>query len=251
MDYSYEREAEARETDGNAVETGIQADQDAPTEQPENQEPDSDGLTAVAIDWAELEGALENNSPDLHSFFNKKSGDVIRIFSGNDSVERRLQEVEADPAYLYIEPISSREQYRWMEEFIEEMEDSPLREKLLIAVDGKGAFRRFKDVLMDDAEQRENWFEMRSKKLQVHITEWLAAKSLKPSNAAPWEEGASTRKFETVRRNRYGSAHARSFGTNQRRLAHELVDLVPSKELPLAVGFLEFLAKHYQSKEDE
>ena len=200
------------------------------------------GTTMVAIDWAELEGALENNSPELHSFLNKNSGDVIRIFNGTDNAERRLQEVEADPAYVYIEPISSREQYRWMEEYIEEMEDCPLKDKLNIAVDGKGAFRRFKDVLVQDPEKREVWFAKRSEKLQAHIAEWLKAKNIAASNAAPWQEGASTRKFETVRRNRYSASQSRNFGTNLRRKAHELVDLVPSKALPIAAAFLEFLS---------
>ncbi len=205
-------------------------------------EPVPPGTTLVAIDWAELEGALENNSPELHSFLNKSSGDVIRIFSGTENAEHRLQEVEADPAYVYIEPISSREQYRWMEEYIEEMEDCPMKDKLNIAVDGKGAFRRFKDVLMQDSDKREVWFSKRSEKLQAHIAEWLKAKNIAASNAAPWQEGASTRKFETVRRNRYSAGQARNFGTNLRRKAHELVDVVPSKALPIATAFLEFLS---------
>ncbi|MBN2340335.1 MAG: hypothetical protein JXX29_00135 [Deltaproteobacteria bacterium] len=210
------------------------------------------GATLVAVDWTELEGALENNSPELHSFLNKKSGDVIRIFNGTENAERRLQEVEADPAYVYIEPISSREQYRWMEEYIEELEDCPLKDKLNIAVDGKGAFRRFKDVLVQDADKREIWFAKRSEKLQAHIAEWLKAKNIVASNPAPWQEGASTRKFETVRRNRYVAGQTKNFGTNLRRKAHELVDLVPSKALPIAASFLEFLAneKHTFNTEE-
>ncbi|MBN2525047.1 MAG: hypothetical protein JXR76_01555 [Deltaproteobacteria bacterium] len=210
------------------------------------------GSTLVAIDWAELEGALENNSPELHSFLNKSSGDVIRIFNGTDNAERRLQEVEADPSYVYIEPISSREQYRWMEEYIEEMEDCPLKDKLNIAVDGKGAFRRFKDVLVQDPDKREVWFAKRSEKLQAHIAEWLKAKNIVASNSAPWQEGASTRKFETVRRNRYSASQSRNFGTNLRRKSHELVDLIPSKALPIAAAFLEFIANdkgHYHIDE--
>lgn len=220
--------------------------QHSETESPENALAEdaqvSPSTAQVAVDWAELEGALENNSPELHSFLNKQSGDVIRIFNGTENAERRLQEVEADPAYVYIEPISSREQYRWMEEYIEELEDCPLKDKLNIAVDGKGAFRRFKDVLVQDADKREIWFAKRSEKLQAHIAEWLKAKNIAAANSAPWQEGASTRKFETVRRNRYSAGQSKNFGTNLRRKAHELVDLAPSKALPIATAFLEFLS---------
>jgi len=34
----------------------------------------------VRVDWEELEAALENNSPDLHSFLHTLSGEVIRVF---------------------------------------------------------------------------------------------------------------------------------------------------------------------------
>src|SRR4030042_4983973 len=86
--------------------------------------PASGELTRVSIDWVELEGALENNSPELHSFLNKATGDVVRIFRGSEGAEQRLREVENDADYLYIEPISSREQYRWVEEFIEAPESA-------------------------------------------------------------------------------------------------------------------------------
>ena len=32
---------------------------------------DNQEIARVAIDWVELEGALENNSPELHSFLHK------------------------------------------------------------------------------------------------------------------------------------------------------------------------------------
>ena len=141
----------------------------------------------VALDWVELEGALENNSPELHSFLNKVTGDVIRIFRGSEDAESRLREVETNEDFLYIEPISSREQYRWMEEFIEIVEDPVLKDKLNIAIDGKGAFRRFKDVLVGYPSERERWFAKRASKLRAHMGEWLTAKRIEPTNTPPWD----------------------------------------------------------------
>ncbi len=51
----------------------------------------------------------------------------------------------SDGGYLRIEPVSSREQYRWMGRFIPMVEEPNLRNQLSQAIDGKGAFRRFKD----------------------------------------------------------------------------------------------------------
>ena len=50
--------------------------------------------------------------------------------------------------YLRVDPASSREQYRWMERFVASVADQALRERLLVAIDGKGAFRRLKDLLL-------------------------------------------------------------------------------------------------------
>jgi len=200
--------------------------------------PASGELTRVSIDWVELEGALENNSPELHSFLNKATGDVVRIFRGSEGAEQKLREVENDAEFLYIEPISSREQYRWMEEFIEATEEPNLKDKLNIAIDGKGAFRRFKDVLVGYPEERERWFAKRSVKLRSHIAEWLTAKNIEPLNIPPWEEDPLAPPDGHAEQNR---DWAREGATDLRQVAHDLVDLVPSRELPTAVAFLEFL----------
>lgn len=198
-------------------------------------------MSKVAIDWVELEGALENNSPELHSFLNRVTGDVIRIFEGGENSDLRLKQTEASPDYLYIDPISSREQYRWMEEFIESVEEPTLKDKLNIAIDGKGAFRRFKDVLMAYPNERERWFAKRSGKLRTHMVEWLTSKHIAPTNTPPWEGGEEEREDEGRRMRGEEGRNWRDASADLRVQAHDFVDLIPSRELPTAVAFLEFL----------
>src|SRR6185295_18145261 len=73
----------------------------------------------------------------------------------------------------------SREQYRWMERYIPMVEDVELRAKLAASIDGKGAFRRFKDVLMAYGPERERWFAFRSERLRIFMEAWLNAHSLR------------------------------------------------------------------------
>jgi hypothetical protein len=47
---------------------------------------------------------------------------------------------------VVIDALESREQYRIMERFIDDLEDERAQELLYVAIDGKGAFRRFKDT---------------------------------------------------------------------------------------------------------
>ncbi len=48
-----------------------------------------------------------------------------------------------------------------------------LKEKLWIALNGKGAFRRFKDVLLNYPEKREKWFSFKDERLKKRVMEWL------------------------------------------------------------------------------
>jgi Uncharacterised protein family (UPF0158) len=202
--------------------------------------------TEVPIDWIELEGALENNSPELHSYLNVVSGDVVRIFQTGENSEIRLQQAQNSEEYLYIDPVSSRDQYRWMEEFIEIVEEPTLKDKLNIAIDGKGAFRRFKDVLVGYPEEREQWFTKRSEKLRTHIEDWLKVKNVVATTPPPWEEGAGegSAPLENQPPRRpanYENRRGQDNPTDVRISAHEMLDLVPSRELPTALAFLEFL----------
>ena len=134
-------------------------------------------LKKVPIAWEALEDAFENNAPEVHSYLQLETGEVIRIVDGiaDPGMHSRVM---GDPAYLRIDPVSSREQYRWMERFIATVEEPELRGKLVHSIDGKGAFRRFKDVLMSYPVDRERWFTFRSERLRACMEGWLATHGL-------------------------------------------------------------------------
>ena len=48
------------------------------------------------------------------------------------------------------------------------------RDLLEVAIAGKGAFRRFKDVLVRAPAERERWFRFRDERVDGRIREWLA-----------------------------------------------------------------------------
>ena len=140
---------------------------------------DEAGFREVPVSWESLEDAFENNAPDVHSYMCIADGDVRRIVDGvADPVMHRR--IASDPNYLCVEPVSSREQYRWMERFIVTLEGEDARQRLTQAIDGKGAFRRFKDALVSYPEDRERWFAFRSDRLRVAMESWLLAHRIKP-----------------------------------------------------------------------
>src|SRR5271169_4084626 len=139
----------------------------------------------IPIDWEALEDAFENNAPEVHSYLHLVTGDVLRVVDGVADPQMHAR-IAADSNYLRIDPVSSREQYRWMERYIPMVEDPDLQGKLSQAIDGKGAFRRFKDVLMAYAPERERWFAFRSERLRIFMEAWLSAHALNPVLRPVW-----------------------------------------------------------------
>ena len=88
-----------------------------------------------------------------------------------------LEEIDGSNDYVAIERIPSHEAYQWMVDFVDEMvapADELAAEKLSMALNGKGAFHRFKATLhrIDD-QWLQAWYQWRNKRLKAALQEWL------------------------------------------------------------------------------
>lgn len=144
----------------------------------------------VLIDWEALEDAFENNAAEVHSYLHLSSGEVLRVVDGIADPQMHSR-IAVDSSYVRVDPVNSREQYRWMERFIQMLSPGQLRDELTLSIDGRGAFRRFKDVLMLNAPEREQWFAFRSERLRVFVSAWLEAHALQ-ARASEVEEPAES-----------------------------------------------------------
>ena len=208
-------------------------------------------LRDVPVDWEALEDAFENNAPEVHSYLHLATGEVLRVVDGVADPQMHVR-ISSDTNYLRIDPVSSREQYRWMERFIPMVEDPDLRTKLTHAIDGKGAFRRFKDVLMAFAADRERWFGFRSERLRTFMEAWLTAHAIKAVPRPQWADGPPSEvepapeslamvgansdeapKSQSGRRTRSAEA--------SRQHLRETAEALGPRELETLVAFAEFL----------
>jgi Uncharacterised protein family (UPF0158) len=197
-------------------------------------------MRVIPINWTDLETAFERNSPETESFLDTRTGEVVTVTEGAiDYTEQRAKVQAGGEAYVRIEPAASREQYKWMERFVAGVTDEALRERLVIAIDGKGAFRRFKDVLLNYPTERERWFSYRAELLHWAMHKWLEKEQLAPKEAPPW--GAPKPPPEENVQLERPAQGAEGPGEILRRQAKELIDLVPAVELPAAIAFLDFL----------
>ena len=194
----------------------------------------------IKVKWDYVETAFERNSPDLQSYIDRETGDVLVVVDGMLEDDETRQRIAAAPSqFVRIDPASSREQYRWMERFVTSVQDADLRERLLLAIDGKGAFRRFKDVLLSYPVERERWFTYRADLLHHHINEWFQAKGLVPDPQPPWGEVAPPPEPEETLASQLPAGQGPA--DSLRKQLKGLVDLLPACELHTARVFLEYL----------
>ena len=131
------------------------------------------------IDLVMLEAAMEDSDLANRYFLNLITGEVVFFsdYVGSDEDERLAEEIDGSNDYIAIERIPSHEAYQWMADFVDEMvapADEQAAEKLSIALNGKGAFRRFKDTLYRvDEHWLQAWYQWRDERLKAAIEEWL------------------------------------------------------------------------------
>ncbi len=201
-------------------------------------------------DWAALETAFEHNAPETHSYLDLKTGQVVTVVDSRpEDDEKRALIRRGDGRFLHLDPASSRDQYRWMERFVSSVPDSALRERLILAIDGKGAFRRFKDVLLSYPVERDRWFSYRSNLLHIYINQWLANQDVVLGEEPPWGDPSPPTEPDLPLEKPIGD---RGEGPTEtlRRKARELVDSLPALELTAAVAYLHYLHERMPSVQE-
>ncbi len=130
----------------------------------------------LRIDLDELCSAMEDSSYEHEYYLDLETGEILFLSEyGDDKETEKLRDRIDDKPERYerIPKVESYEGYRDMEDFIATVEDKHLAELLEVAINGKGTFRRFKDVLLRYAEERERWFRFRDEKMREKAMEWL------------------------------------------------------------------------------
>lgn len=123
-------------------------------------------LELSAVDLGALAEALEDHS-DETSWYLEPSGAVVPWFDDSDDP------CPDESGSFYIDPIDSGEAYRDMEDFVACVPDRRAADLLSRAIEGRGAFRRFKDTLFGFPELRQTWFEFHDVRMRRRAVEWL------------------------------------------------------------------------------
>ena len=136
-------------------------------------------LDVDRLDLEEIASALADQSLFEHRWLiNPDTGEVVFWTSdtgidGQNPVD--LEELDL----ISIDPLPSYIWYQDMVDFIEFLSDERAARRLARAIQGKGAFRRFKDELNEEyPELLEAWYAFRDVRAHRRAVDWLADNSL-------------------------------------------------------------------------
>ena len=138
-------------------------------------------LVIGRVDLSEIAHALEDHSGETSWYLDPKSGELhmssFGMWDGQD-----VDEAFEPPAHLRrVDSLDSRESYSDLADFTERVRDPRTRELLERAIAGRGAFRRFKDVLARWPGELERWFAFSEDRQRGRARAWLAGAGYRPS----------------------------------------------------------------------
>jgi hypothetical protein len=111
------------------------------------------------------------------------------LLRGRDDIQDWFKEalLEADRVeegygarFISVDPDAPHDDYRDMQRFIRRVENPRLRERLWDAIQGRGAFRRFKDLLARYPDIEERWFEFKAARIERRMLDWLNFHDIEP-----------------------------------------------------------------------
>jgi hypothetical protein len=140
-------------------------------------------LRPLPVDLEELSGILEGDPVFGAGRIDLETGEVWPQAAVDYARETGAELTEEDEDYdediedkwLWVHcPGGSRDAYRDMKIFTGGVEDKDLSHHLWEALGGRGAFRRFKDVLADEPDLLDEWYTFSAERQRARARFWLA-----------------------------------------------------------------------------
>lgn len=133
-----------------------------------------------AISKEKIKKIAEDLDCGMKCYYNKKTKEITTILdfeshlgADEEPWEEVLNEIDEHwDDLVKFERMESRESFRIMADFAEEVDDSALREKLIDALNRPKPFGNFKWIIDNSEDYRQNWFDFKNQK----YIEWVEAR---------------------------------------------------------------------------
>ena len=128
-----------------------------------------------SVDLEMLATALADQGGWEHSWlFNPRTGETVFRSSDDPDVDPQTDAVDSGDGRLHVEPLPTWVWYQDMVDFTDQVSDERASRRLARALNGKGAFRRFKDELHQEyPDLLSTWYAFRDARAAARAVEWL------------------------------------------------------------------------------
>lgn len=192
-------------------------------------------MKQLAIDWVELTTAFDNSYLEISHYLDTETGKVLVVtdearwqlesiaeeyydpddpeafdidavlaeidlpdWQKADVLEALFVEQHYGRRVIAIPDTSSHDSYNEMQDFLLTIGDDRLQNQLLSAIQGKGAFGRFRNILRQHLAEQQRWYVYQENRLRQRILEWLEEEGIEP-NSAPDPRIVDMEKFVELR----------------------------------------------------
>jgi hypothetical protein len=141
-------------------------------------------MRSLRVDMIGLIDAVDSG-PGTTWYLDLQSGRVdpdLEDLGFSDDPEEEDPFADSD---RYAPVPETRQNYGWMEELAEGIEDPDVRDRFLDAISAKGAFRRFKDLLSRFPDVRVQWEVLRRERCLEILLPWLGELQIEPVYELP------------------------------------------------------------------
>jgi hypothetical protein len=138
----------------------------------------------------DLISEIELQIDDTFTFINTKTGEVITLMREEigaaedekplenfpewqrENIEKAISIIEdEDGVYIDFTLRNDYNEYETIQDFIGTLENEDIREEMYEATEGKGAFRRFKDGIIEHGVDKQ-WYKYKESKIKELVIEW-------------------------------------------------------------------------------
>ncbi len=144
---------------------------------------EASALLPAPVDLEELSELLEAELGSDGGRLDLRTGEMWSASVIENSADAGVFVPDFDDAtrWRYVAPEGSDEGYRDMEAFIGGLGDPDQVDRLLIAIEGRGAFRRFKQTLARWPEEEHRWYRFSDERRRGRARAWLADAGYRPA----------------------------------------------------------------------
>ena len=138
---------------------------------------DAKALTPLHVDLDELCDVLDQGHGVAAARIHFATGAIWTAATIENSLDAGIDisDLDHDDRWLPVNPEGSGEAFHDMGQFLQEISEPDLRQRIQRTLEGRGAFRRFRDALEHYPHLEDRWLGYRDDRRRGRARAWLAA----------------------------------------------------------------------------